>query len=73
MLFGTAWALATRPNPLHWRILLAEDSLVNQKVAVALLEKWGHTVTVVGDGSEAITAAGSQKFDLVLMDVKCPK
>ena len=55
------------------RILLAEDSLVNQKVAVALLEKWGHTVTVVGDGREAITAAGSQKFDLVLMDVQMPQ
>jgi PAS domain S-box-containing protein len=54
------------------RILLAEDSLVNQKVAVALLEKWGHTVTVVGDGREAITTAGSHEFDLVLMDVQMP-
>jgi signal transduction histidine kinase/DNA-binding response OmpR family regulator len=55
------------------RVLLAEDSLVNQKLAVALLEKWGHHVTVVDNGRAAIAAAGSQEFDLILMDVQMPE
>jgi CheY-like chemotaxis protein len=68
-------ALQVRPpgrvRPLH--ILLAEDSLVNQKLAVALLEKWGHHVTVVGNGREAVAATTSREFDLVLMDVQMPE
>jgi CheY-like chemotaxis protein len=55
------------------RILLAEDSLVNQKLAVALLEGQGHTVTLVGNGKEAVAAVGAAKFDLVLMDVQMPE
>ena len=54
-------------------ILLAEDSLVNQKLAVALLEGQGHTVTVVNNGKEAVAATAAQKFDLVLMDVQMPE
>jgi CheY-like chemotaxis protein len=55
------------------QILLAEDSLVNQKLAVALLESHGHAVTVVGDGLDAVSAVKSRKFDLVLMDVQMPE
>ncbi|MBC8869310.1 MAG: response regulator [Planctomycetes bacterium] len=55
------------------RILLAEDSLVNQKVAVALLEREGHSVAVAGNGQEAISTLDSQDFDLVLMDVQMPE
>jgi CheY-like chemotaxis protein len=58
-------------NPLQ--ILLAEDSLVNQKLAVALLERRGHTVTVASNGREAIAALESRPFDLVLMDVQMPE
>jgi CheY-like chemotaxis protein len=54
------------------RILLAEDNLVNQKLAVRLLEKQGHTVVVVGDGQAALAALAQQAFDLVLMDVQMP-
>ncbi len=60
-----------RPGP--WKILLAEDSVVNQKLAVALLERHGHTVVVAGNGREAIAALQSQPFDLVLMDVQMPE
>jgi two-component system sensor histidine kinase/response regulator len=55
------------------RILLAEDGLVNQKVALALLAKKGHQVTLVTNGNEALAALERQSFDLVLMDVLMPK
>jgi two-component system, sensor histidine kinase and response regulator len=64
------------PQPHHvpsLHVLLAEDSLVNQKLAVALLEGQGHTVTLVSNGKEAVAATGAQKFDLVLMDVQMPE
>jgi PAS domain S-box-containing protein len=55
------------------KILLAEDSLMNQKLAVTLLEKNGHAVTVANNGREAVTAARAGDFDLVLMDVQMPE
>ncbi len=54
------------------RILLAEDSLVNQTLAVGLLHKWGHTVEVAHNGIEAMNAAVNGNFDLILMDVQMP-
>jgi CheY-like chemotaxis protein len=62
---------ASRLPPL--RILLAEDSLVNQKLAVGLFEKYGHTVVVANHGREAIAALETQDFDLVVMDVQMPE
>jgi CheY-like chemotaxis protein len=55
------------------RILLAEDNPVNQKLAVCLLEKQGHSVAVVGNGQEALTALEKESFDVVLMDVQMPE
>ena len=55
------------------RILLAEDNPVNQTVARKFMERRGHTVTVAGNGQEAIELAGQQTFDLVLMDVQMPE
>jgi len=55
------------------RVLLAEDSLVNQKLAVSLLQKQGHEVTVVASGKEAVEAATTQQFDVILMDVQMPE
>jgi CheY-like chemotaxis protein len=54
------------------RILLAEDNAINQKLAVRLLEKQGHEVTVANDGQEAVAAVGNGEFDVVLMDVQMP-
>ncbi|KMO22065.1 ATP-binding protein, partial [Methylobacterium platani] len=50
------------------RILLVEDSPINQDIARAILERRGHRVTVVGDGAEAISAVQTNAHDLVLMD-----
>ena len=55
------------------KILLAEDHPVNQKVAVHMLEKMGHSVVVAGDGRKALAALQNNVFDLVLMDVQMPE
>jgi CheY-like chemotaxis protein len=55
------------------QVLLAEDSLVNQKLAIGLLEKHGHSVVVANHGKEAIAKLASQQFDVVLMDVEMPE
>jgi CheY-like chemotaxis protein/HPt (histidine-containing phosphotransfer) domain-containing protein len=55
------------------RVLLAEDNPVNQKLAVRLLEKEGHTVAVASTGREALTAVERERFDLILMDVQMPE
>jgi CheY-like chemotaxis protein len=55
------------------RILLAEDNLVNQRLAMRLLEKEGHVVVAAANGTEAMTAWLNQTFDLILMDMQMPE
>jgi CheY-like chemotaxis protein len=55
------------------QILVAEDSLVNQTLAVRLLERHGHTVVVVNNGVQALEALETKRFDVVLMDVQMPE
>jgi PAS domain S-box-containing protein len=57
----------------RWRILVADDNRVNQKVAVALLTRAGHQVVLAGNGREALTALARESFDAVLMDVQMPE
>ena len=54
------------------RILLAEDGVINQQVAVRLLEERGHSVVVVNNGRAAVEQVAAQPFDVVLMDVQMP-
>jgi signal transduction histidine kinase/DNA-binding response OmpR family regulator len=54
------------------RILLAEDNMVNQRLAVRMLEKRGHQVKVAENGRAALAALEAEKFDVVLMDVQMP-
>ncbi|MCU1593278.1 MAG: signal transduction histidine kinase [Frankiales bacterium] len=56
----------------HLRVLLAEDNVVNQKVATLILQRLGQQPDVVSDGQEALTAVLNQTYDLVLMDVQMP-
>jgi two-component system, sensor histidine kinase and response regulator len=55
------------------RVLLAEDNAVNQTLAVRILEKRGYSVTVAGNGREALAALQKEEFDLILMDVQMPE
>jgi len=56
-----------------FRILIAEDNAINQRVVTRLLEKKGHLVKVVNNGREAVTAFERELFDLILMDVQMPE
>ena len=54
------------------RILLVEDNIVNQKVAIAMLELHGHSVGVASNGQEAVDMFSPEKYDVVLMDCQMP-
>jgi two-component system sensor histidine kinase/response regulator len=60
-------------SSLSLRILLAEDNLVNQKVATAMLGKMGHRITLATNGLEALEQWRQGDFDLILMDVQMPE
>ncbi len=55
------------------RILLAEDNLINQKVALHLLKRKGYDVVVVENGRRALEKLQTEEFDLILMDVQMPE
>lgn len=55
------------------RILLVEDSPMNQKFIATILRKRGHQVVVANHGREAVMAAANEKFDLILMDIQMPE
>jgi two-component system sensor histidine kinase/response regulator len=55
------------------RILLAEDNVINQKLASRILENRGHSVTIAHNGREVLAALAAQRFDVVLMDVQMPE
>ena len=57
----------------RWRILVAEDNPINQKIVRHMLEREGHSVTVVENGRLAVDAVEKESFDFVLMDVQMPE
>ena len=63
---------AERPDR-RLQVLLAEDNIVNQRLAASLLERRGHAVTIAANGREAVDAAKARAFDVVLMDVQMPE
>jgi CheY-like chemotaxis protein len=72
---GTVADLHETDRAPRLRILLAEDSRVNQMLAVTILEKEGHTVTIANNGREAVETwqDSPTDFDLILMDVLMPE
>jgi signal transduction histidine kinase/CheY-like chemotaxis protein/HPt (histidine-containing phosphotransfer) domain-containing protein len=61
-----------QPSMTRRRVLLVEDNAVNQRVAIGLLERRGHEVTLAEDGRQALEITGRQSFDVVLMDLQMP-
>ncbi len=63
----------SRPaSEVHLKILLVEDNAVNQLVAIRVLERQGHSVSLARNGREAVDALASEVFDLILMDLEMP-
>ncbi len=86
VLWESLWAALTQGEPEttpviepqantaggHFRILLVEDNVVNQKLAVRLLEQMGHQVALASNGAEACEALCAATYDIVLMDLQMP-
>jgi CheY-like chemotaxis protein len=78
---GLARVTAARPHEAEpqphnmpaRRILLVEDGLLNQRVAVDMLTQRGHIVVVANNGKEALAACEAASFDLILMDIHMPE
>ena len=59
-------------NSQRLRVLLVEDNIINQKVAVHTIKKNGHKIDIAHDGIEAIDKFNTNKYDLILMDIQMP-
>ena len=62
-----------REHRQRFRILLAEDNVINQKLVTRVLEKYRHTVEIAEDGQKALEILDKEPFDLILMDVQMPR
>jgi signal transduction histidine kinase/ActR/RegA family two-component response regulator len=56
-----------------YRVLLAEDNIVNQRVIARMMEKLGWKVTVVDNGKQAVERSAEEDFDVILMDIQMPE
>ncbi len=65
--------LAAKESNKNYRILLAEDNIINRKLALRILEKAGYQADAVENGKQALEKAAIIRYDLVLMDVQMPE
>jgi signal transduction histidine kinase/DNA-binding response OmpR family regulator len=70
---STVTPAGVSPSSRSLRILLAEDNLVNQRVAMTMLGKMGHRITLATNGLEALEQWRQSDFDLILMDMQMPE
>ncbi len=68
-----SYSVALTKSQFTLNILVAEDNLVNQKLALKVLEKIGHKVTIANNGREALECLENEKFDVVFMDLQMPE
>jgi CheY-like chemotaxis protein len=66
-------AVSSQHSAQRLDVLVAEDNLVNQKVAVLFLQKLGHRADVATNGLEVLSAVKRRRYDVILMDVQMPK
>ena len=69
---SSALHLETPASSRALQILLVEDHPINQMLATTLLKKWGHVVVLAKNGQEAVDLFGSQRWDVILMDMQMP-
>jgi len=65
-------SIANREQSVSYRVLVAEDNMVNQLLIMELLKRMGHVPTLAKDGVEAVARIREDRFDLVLMDMQMP-
>ena len=71
--FEIGRTIESRPSGGHLNVLLAEDNVINQKVATYMLKSESYHVTIAADGHQAVEACGREDFDLILMDINMPE
>ncbi|HYE56250.1 MAG TPA: response regulator [Chitinophagaceae bacterium] len=70
---GAAAASTTLAEQYPLRILVAEDNLVNQKIAIKILAKLGYEASLANNGKDALEIVSHEQFDIILMDVQMPE
>jgi signal transduction histidine kinase/DNA-binding response OmpR family regulator len=70
---GAPQSLPARPSASSPNLLVVEDNLVNQKVALRMLDRLGYRADLAGDGIEALERLKLKSYDIVLMDIQMPR
>ena len=70
---GTPPSLLAQPSTCSLRLLVVEDNIVNQKVALRMLDRLGYQADLAGDGIEALDCLKKNPYDVILMDIQMPR
>jgi PAS domain S-box-containing protein len=73
LLLTTRLPLSAKNEPNNYKILLAEDNLINQRVAALLFKKAGYDIDIANNGLEVLTRLNQNEYDFIFMDVQMPE